>query len=99
MLQFVFGFPFLQFPVPSTFSFTLVNPAPVTGLLPSAPRGWIPFGTGSVTVLSVHAVAKRSAVAPATTVKSPFRILLPPLKRLPTHAAHRRIGRDAPRQS
>src|SRR5881396_204881 len=36
MLQLTAGLPFLQWPVPSTFSLTVVKPAPVTGLLASA---------------------------------------------------------------
>src|SRR5437867_8032770 len=33
MLQLTAGLPFLQCPVPSTVEFTVVNPAPVTGVL------------------------------------------------------------------
>src|SRR5438552_1717494 len=37
MLQFTFGLPFLQCPVPSAVSFTVVNAAPLTGVLAMAP--------------------------------------------------------------
>src|SRR5919202_1481010 len=36
MLQLTFGLPFLQWPVPSTLSFTVVNPAPLTGVFANA---------------------------------------------------------------
>src|SRR5919197_2556489 len=93
MLQLTSSLPFLQWPVPSTFVFVVVNAAPVTGLFASA--------TDPVASSNAAAATPTSAVRPAVG-RRPSLLLISPspvLRYVVKQAAHHINGSRKPRHA